>query len=458
MNHVVILGAGFSRAVSSRMPLTDELGTEIVADPEVSRGASFPAQFRGGRFESWLSRLAESQPDLTDAANLENRAAFMRVSQRIRDVVWLAQQGVLGEPLKWEIQRFVGVLHAHRSVVATFNYDTLVENAISSPPRRDWQSGPGVVRGMHLINNRPPVPVIGGSFAPYMARSFKLLKLHGSIDTYWVADDHTGATIARLPSEAGGWSASRVLLEEDVSNRNNLLPGRVPFIIPPAAAKSSFYINPLTRQLWREASDALSAAGQVDIVGYSLPLTDLVTSGMLADVLAPSDSRIRVVNLSPEPVSERLEALGVAQNRISGISGEDCISSYVEVLERETGPVVDPQAETVRAARQQDLPVLIAISEQNAARVIEINVSGEDSTTLRLTVGPTGYLSDVIANAATQEGTVVRAADLIARCSVYKHLVVDFGNNLRSHIVDMIAGKEYPGGLILIPSTMPTKD
>lgn len=456
MNHVVILGAGFSRALSSDMPLTDELGTAVINDPEIAKDRSFPAQFSDGRFESWLSRLAEPQPDLTDAVNLENRATFMRVSERIRDVVWSAQQRVLGASLKWEIQRFIGVLHSRRSVVITFNYDTLVEHAVTSPPRRDWQSGRGIVGGTHLINDRPPTPQKGGMFAPQHAQSFKLLKLHGSIDTYWVADDHTGSTIARLPS-GGGWRPPSNGTAEDISARNNLLPGRVPFIVPPAASKSSFYTNPLTRQLWREASSALSAADCVDIIGYSLPLTDLVTSGMLADVLGPSSSRINVVNPSPRPVADRLQALGVERSRVLEFGGKNCIASYVEALERAVKTTICAQNETIETARQRDLPVLVATSDQHATPAIAANTCGEDSTTLRLAVGPVGHLDAVVANATRPDERGVRTTELLARSSSARHVLVYFGNDQHAYVVDTTIRRGDPGALILVPSTMPTR-
>lgn len=58
-NEVFILGAGFSRAISDRMPLTDELGNLAL-----NRGIFPPetAPFQGGQFEAWLSRRAEPQP------------------------------------------------------------------------------------------------------------------------------------------------------------------------------------------------------------------------------------------------------------------------------------------------------------------------------------------------------------------------------------------------------------
>ncbi len=65
---VTILGAGFSKAMSDAMPLTDKLGDlvlkRIASTPNFSAPRSYP-----GCFEAWLSRLAEDQPDLNAASN-----------------------------------------------------------------------------------------------------------------------------------------------------------------------------------------------------------------------------------------------------------------------------------------------------------------------------------------------------------------------------------------------------
>jgi len=96
--------------------------------------------------------------------------------------------------------------------------------------------------------------------------------------------------------------------------RRLVLPGREPFIVPPSATKSGYYRNPLTRELWRTAFEALHAAGRISLVGYSLPPADLVMSGMLASAIRGRDVPIEVVNPCPEGPSERLLGLGPSPN------------------------------------------------------------------------------------------------------------------------------------------------
>ena len=60
---VLILGAGFSRSLSPEMPLTDDLGNDVM--PRVIAASGFndlPVGFSNGNFEVWRSRIAEISP------------------------------------------------------------------------------------------------------------------------------------------------------------------------------------------------------------------------------------------------------------------------------------------------------------------------------------------------------------------------------------------------------------
>ena len=61
---VLILGAGFSKAVHQALPITDELGERVRVRLSRRDREKLPrGRFRGGRFEEWLSYLAEDQPE-----------------------------------------------------------------------------------------------------------------------------------------------------------------------------------------------------------------------------------------------------------------------------------------------------------------------------------------------------------------------------------------------------------
>src|SRR5688572_29512875 len=98
-HRTIVLGAGFSIAVNpAHMPTTDELGNRAVA---IANHPEAPI-FRDGRFEAWLSRLAEAQPDLTPVQNARNRSTFLALTEAIHAVLTAAQAGTLaGGAPRW---------------------------------------------------------------------------------------------------------------------------------------------------------------------------------------------------------------------------------------------------------------------------------------------------------------------------------------------------------------------
>lgn len=328
--YTFVLGAGFSRAISEAMPLTDEAGNRVVERLEV-QGVPLPHRsmdnFTGGYFEAWLSRLAEDQPDLGEADNLANRSAFVRLAATLREVLAESQATVLSaDPPQW-LLRLVALWHETRSTVVTFNYDQLVEAAvmsltISGPTRR--------VQAFDLVGQMPPLPSGSAFLGADTETTFRLLKLHGSLDWYWVPRDESGATLTRLPGSVA-WGSPEQASADQI---RRYVPGREPFLVPPASAKSAFYKNPITGELWRRAGRALEESTRVVLVGYSIPLTDTTTLGMLSERLRP-EQEIQIVSPHPDDVLARLAYTGYTTDHVGVIPGYDCVADLVDQFERE---------------------------------------------------------------------------------------------------------------------------
>ena len=99
--HVFLLGAGFSRAVSGAMPLTDELGRRALDlmdahghAPAGNRLSVSPSL----NFESWLSLLSEDQPQLSDAENRDNAAVLAHERDAIAAVLFEGERKALARP------------------------------------------------------------------------------------------------------------------------------------------------------------------------------------------------------------------------------------------------------------------------------------------------------------------------------------------------------------------------
>jgi hypothetical protein len=331
---VFVIGAGFSRAVSDQMPLTDELGQAALEQlrPVLPPRLALERLPRGMNFEAWLSQLAGDQPYLSDAENAENRAAFLRFSEVIAEIIGARVEKVLADLYPEWLLAFVSAAHHTRATVITFNYDTLVECVVATPsgilgkPYEFGQLWQGV-GWTELTGDLPPWPP--GAMRPGAERveTLRLLKLHGSLNWYWRAGDSSGASVARR--DLPGWFGSPQPYEEE--QRRRALPGRTPFVVPPSASKSDYYANPITQEMWRQAAERLSGARRLVFMGYSLPVTDVTFSNMLRDSVNNSDAQIMIADYCPSPILDRLKALGIAPERLSTApAGPDAIESAIE--------------------------------------------------------------------------------------------------------------------------------
>jgi hypothetical protein len=350
----VVLGAGFSKAVSSTFPLTDDLGNRALAMAGIDRADSF----RDGRFESWLSQLAEPQPYLNQAENTSNLATFERLVQALHVVMCDVEQEVVSNGLPSWLFRLVTAMHARRATVVTFNYDRVVERAIAELGLEDLErpDGEQVVSWTDAIGDVPSYPPIPARLTGGSRETIRLLKLHGSLNWYWVPGDSTGATLHH-------WE-----LEDDNAGRARYLPGREPFLVPPAATKSAYFQNPIMRETWRRAAAALREADSVAFVGYSFPAADLLGAGMFADTLQRQVDEIVAVNITPDPVIEAIR-------RLTGNDASTCraVTDFVHLYVARASNALVSYCLAEGDRVPSDTLLLVGWNNELLARVIDID-------------------------------------------------------------------------------------
>jgi hypothetical protein len=128
---VFVLGAGFSRAISTAMPITSSLAYEVQERLD-QRGSPVPPQHQslfGENLEAWLTYLVGEQPWLSRSQNLRNHALFYEAAEEIAAILIRQQNEALKDAMPEWLKRLVGWWADHRATVMTFNYDTLVEKA-----------------------------------------------------------------------------------------------------------------------------------------------------------------------------------------------------------------------------------------------------------------------------------------------------------------------------------------
>ncbi len=364
---VVILGAGFSKAVNNAFPVLSQLAEQVLQLVENEQASStqplieelrrvidgpkathVDEEQRGSvDFEGWLSRIAVDQPHLSLAENYERRALFARVTIAIRQVLLEAERqafsgtnGIDGWPYQ-----LLRLLDVGRATVITMNYDTIIERLA---PLAIWPWyhlpstwSPGGVYRLHpadLFGGLPPtVPTPpseivdpsgkGGTVLRRAPETLRLIKLHGSLDWFAAPTDPTGSTLVR-------WTPGPAPAEDDETLLGHP-PGREPFLVPPDANKSPYFTNPVMRELWAQARTALERATRVSLVGYSLPATDTTFGGLLADTIGGRDVPVTVVDLRPDSVAQHLQSFGIFQVNEGKCSGEGAVEAWTNELVKE---------------------------------------------------------------------------------------------------------------------------
>ncbi|WP_426736976.1 hypothetical protein [Plantibacter sp. 2H11-2] len=392
-----VLGAGFSRAASREMPITDELGQRAALRLGLNDLPQFQAD--GITFESWMTWLAERQPFLSEAEHLQDRARFAELTEAIAIEVAASQVAADTAGFPQWLGEFVDLLHWAQSEVITLNYDTIIETTLDKSPRFD---GDSTVNSADTVTGFPNGRGLMFGSGPYFEDrgTFRLYKLHGSIDWFGVPGDRTGATLGRIPTAEG----------RGVTAHRATIGGREVFLVPPTSTKDSYFDNPKTRFTWSQARDGLHEADRVVLMGYSLPLTDTALARLLVTTMAGAALDVVVVNPDAQGVANRLVALGVDRARIQTYEGYDCVVNFV--------------ADEVKAATRELLQHLVELVGSTPNSPVAVGWGSSEW----------GAITDALLDTVT--GTL--------------HLVVDR--------VDQPLGTVlYPGNVSDDPSVRPTK-
>ncbi|WP_298443209.1 hypothetical protein [Ferrimicrobium sp.] len=309
---------------NDQLPLASELLDPILEQLR-DQDKKFSPPRGGENFEQWLSRLAEGQPYLSADQNLERSASFVKISRQIAEIISERERKALNQPIPDWFADLLVAWHVRQATVISFNYDNLIECGVNSQHLNMF--GPYPISVHDVLRRLPPLPpsqreresrisnIQGGGAVSLSGDSwiqdepceetFRLIKLHGSISWYWVPDDMTGSTLQRW-AEVG--SFEHPLGDQRTSIRRQL-PGREPFIAPPSSTKSRYLANPVIRQLWIDAHEALANAERVYFLGYSIPLQDQAAMALFRETLGDREVEICIADIRAGNVESRLTEL-----------------------------------------------------------------------------------------------------------------------------------------------------
>jgi hypothetical protein len=307
----------------------------------------------------WLSSLAEGQPFMTQSEALRNRALFDDLTELLVSLITTAQDDFWNSAPEW-LHWLVRLWHRRRPDVITFNYDTIIEQSML------WLDAPGADGDIvaSLLQNLPR-RAPGADYAPLQSPSFRLHKLHGSVDWYWNTEDRSGETLCRL---------APYIPEQD---KRAALAGKTPFIVPPLATKASFFGLGQVRELWHQAAHAIQQADRVILIGYSVAVTDLATTTMLS-ASARSESEWHVVDPDADSVASRLERLGVPTERIRRhLTLSDWVDWYEADHAANGSEVMRRQLERTNWTHREVAPIMVRRNRGDYLMVVGIEPEKE---------------------------------------------------------------------------------
>ncbi len=277
---VFVLGAGAS--AQAGYPLTRDLGSRLIEWAKDNRPPNclyWVERDELGRagplndIEELVTRLEAASDRGPDLAGL--REALCRFFDSIR-------------PSEAELYReFAGEVIRAGDVIISFNYDLSLELELKHAGKWEASDGYGFDVGIPAL---PKSPV-------------KLLKLHGS--TNWMdllfeglrsGQFSCGGTESLGARPVFPWGLDHLGYSgiKDPQYRQGGVDRSGSMILP--GRKKRFYVmtsvNPRERErfwtsLWTQAADALRHAGEITMIGYSLPAADAEARGLLLESCNP---------------------------------------------------------------------------------------------------------------------------------------------------------------------------
>lgn len=433
MTTTYILGAGFSRAASSSMPLMTELGLRVRdGDTEIAKRVS---SHEIEAFESWMSQVSSPQPYRDRAENLEAKGLYLRATRGISAILRDEVSAASSEQLPGWLLNLVELWHVTRASVSTFNYDTLVEIAVRRAHLYD--SAARVIVPWPTVINFAPSGTAGRTLGEegrdVTWTSFDLLKLHGSINWYWVPDDDSNASLERVPLFDGERDDERDFLPA------RWLPGKEPYIVPPVALKSAFYGGSITSHLWQSASEAIQRADEIVFMGYSAPTTDLTALGLIRESLTGRQRIcITVCDLYPDAVVSRVQSVlpPSIEIEIETFEGPDAIERFTAERTSQIRQEAVQRVQT-QLALAPNAPLGVSASKRMMRQVIEVRRHGKtvtctttpefhagswtSTTDLRAEdgIGPSYLIQARTLCSALDRATDLRAVDQISSAQVW---------------------------------------
>lgn len=330
---VYILGAGFSKAISSCMPLTNDLGKLAAQRLSDNPYDAYSAHADNPSFEQWLSLMSTDLPFLDTSINLNRRSWTMKFINEIGSILNEKVDSICQQQCPLWLKQFVHILTAEKAKIITFNYDTLLEIAINTEKPVASLDNKRIIAD-EIVFPRPlnvsNIHTWGdlATLTPY-SKAIQIIKPHGSLNWYRDADVHqNGINIYRLRERREFGNTQQAL---SFAEEREEMTGMEYFLIPPSSNKAPYYAQSLNHRVWYAAFNALQKATRLIIIGYSFPETDFMVNEMMRQG-GDNIRHITIVDIVSSSIRNRIVSLfsSLSNENIQTIDGEKSVEEYVK--------------------------------------------------------------------------------------------------------------------------------
>jgi hypothetical protein len=304
---VLVLGAGFTRAVVPAAPLiVDDYGVpSLIAEfanlksaKSILERAVIPGSAGHVNLEDLLTRLMGLPYDTADARH-ELALVTSRLLSQVVSKIEFAKAAGVDDPT---VRRLASAISNSGASVVTFNYDDVLDKALYELfPMVDMRPEHWHPDGGYGFLCLPSSVTVAQAPIWMNKCATLLLKLHGSVN--WRC---------RL-GDVGPRSPNHVLHHEAWFHEQNIVHFAQPrptlsefeeylerdaLIIPPVLLKHELTLHPVMRLVWTRARSKLLESTRVIFIGYSFPITDLAAKMLFQETLTQrTDVAVQVVDV-----------------------------------------------------------------------------------------------------------------------------------------------------------------
>jgi len=301
MPKVYFIGAGATKAVSSRAPLNNEILDAIYNDTfeeSMEKSKNEIIKF----IDRVFHRNKTERPLLEDVLsfidfNIRRKSTTLRL-YNYDDLIKIKNDivGLIGDILKRKLStldsdatnEFIRKIGTKDTIIST-NYDIIIDNALLSVLKN-------VNYGVRVRKNIFPLITLSdgerraGNYIMHEVNvgNIKLLKLHGSLN--WLFCPRCN----EIDVTIGTKGAAEYLGQnyKFVCSNSNCTAEYEPLIVTPT--KYKIYENRILSDIWDIAKKSLKSADEIIFIGYSLPEADTEIKCLLLNALNEAKKKAKI--------------------------------------------------------------------------------------------------------------------------------------------------------------------